>query len=440
MINILIIFLCLIGIPIYFFKSDAKTAINSSKWYICIYIFLIVTYLFSGICYYDEVSYYAMGFLTMSSIFFLISEYFGYSTLKVKYTYVVLMPSSLPRIVRIVGIICLIGGVSYIVDVIRLNGINFGFHHEDYKISWVGSIGHFSLCIGLLVWIYSLLIALKSHTNPSFIGWSCLLVYLCRDLVLASRGHFVNAFVVSMIIFFYARKRTQTKFLISNYFRKFIIIITFFSLIFGFMVYISIVRNPIPDKYDPVIITARYFGASVEDETKNMLDKAGIFRPSVMTFLFYYSHLFPNYSVYFNHYDYPPTFGWISFLYITRRFESLIGKNISTEVLDYIDYQFSSNMIMSIHTWGTHHKNLLIDYGKIGATLANIIFGFLIGLARKCAIIRPSPINVLIQALICSCIVLSIHATPFANMGLAFPLYAALLLKPLLKNQGLVRV
>lgn len=428
MIGIVVIFFYLIINIVYFLKIKPLAILDAKKWFISAHLFLIVTYLFSGIHYFDEFSFYTGIFLFISAVALLISEYIVYSAFKKHRHYGVIKQYIFsPRKIEILGIISIIGASLYIADVLILNEINLGMRIQEKRNSWVGAIGVVFLCNCLYVWLYSLFFAIKSNKYPSFIAFLCLLFYLSLDLINASRSHSTAATICTFIILLYLRQKTTFKY--SKRMGMFIVFVfSFISLLLGYIIVIGTIRAEFAPKSDTIPFYELWFGAEYNNEALDTLNYMGVFREPVSEMLFYYSHQFPNYNIYFKNYNYPPTMGLSTFSYITRRFEWIFDDPLISGVDDEIERIFS-NAYMSHHTWGTYNKNMLIDYGKIGTVIVNVLLGVLMALARTSCMAKPSANNVVLQSLICAGAVLSIHGTPFAQPSWAYPLYFALIIK-----------
>ncbi len=405
---------------LYLGKSNANNILNASKWFIIVFLYLAIVYIFSGIHYSDDLSYYAITFMLINVVILLMSERCGYLALKKNIYYKNTIPSTLPRKIKIIGILCIIGTCCYIADIIRLNEVSFGLRILDYKISWLGKTGFVFLCLGLFVWLYSLYIAMEAQKYPSLLGFLCLFSYISKDVIQAARGHIITVSIATILVVLYAKKKTKIK--ISSYLGVFVFV--FFvlgSFVFVYTYFISTTREIISDNIDKVTFSESWFGAQIGCETQEALDKLGPFRKPMSDLLFYYSHEFINYSIHFEYYNYPPMMGLNTFSYITRRFEGILGP-VSDDIEKQIEQTFRKAN-MSLHSWGTYQKNLLIDYGKIGTVIASIILGFLMGLSRKNVVFTPTPTNVVLQTLICTGVVLSMHGLPFAEAGWAYPLF-----------------
>jgi hypothetical protein len=426
MLGIFIIFFYLFAVILYLKKSNANGILNASKWVIIVYLFLVVVYTFSGIHYHDNLSFYAITFMLINIIILLMSERCGYLALKKNILCEKSISFSLPRKIQVIGILCIIGTCCYIADIIRLNEVSFGLRIVDYEISWLGKIGFVFLCLGLFVWLHSLYIAMEAQKYPCLLGFLCLFSYISKDVIQAARGHVITISIATLLVFLYAKKKTKMK--ISSSLGIFIFLFFILgSFVFGYTYLISTTREVIADNIDKVSFSESWFGAQIGSETQEALDKLGPFRKPMSDLLFYYSHEFINYSIHFEYYNYTPTMGLNTFSYVTRRFEGILG-SVSDDIEKQIEQTFTKAN-MSLHSWGTYQKTLLIDYGKIGTVIASIILGFLMGLSRKNVVFASTPTNVVLQTLICTGAVLSMHGLPFAEAGWAYPLFLAIFLK-----------
>ncbi len=435
MAGILIIFLYLFFVFVYFARSRANTVLNSAKWFIFANLFLVIVYMFGGVHYYDKLSYYAMSFMLINIISLLTSEHCGYVASIKKSLYIRLAPSSLPRKIRIIGFLCIIGSWFYITDIMGRGEFSIGLR-QGGPLSPLGALGSIFLCTGLFVWLYSLYIAIETRRYPSLIGCLCLLFYVSADVITAARSQTITMAISTFIVFLYAIKKS--KFKVSARLCSFMITIMIFSsFIFGYIYLISTTRSVFDPTADMVVFSESWFGAQIDNRTMNVLEQVGPLHKPISDLLFYYSHQLVNFSIYYERYSYPPTMGLGTFHYITRRFETVLGP-LSDGVFNHIDKIFTG-VSMSWHTWGTYQKNMLVDYGKVGAIIVNIILGFLMGISRRAVTDIPSPINVVLQALICTGAILAIHSTPFASVGWAYPFYMALLFKISLRRSNCLK-
>jgi hypothetical protein len=422
-IKLLIIFL----ITSYFVaKKTSSTGILKMSFWLCLaYSFLILTHFFSGITYfYGDVSRIFPYFL-LCLLLVVIGESLG-AKIQSRNAKVIFVK------LTTLNIISIFGSLLLVFDMFRMNEINIGIRIVDRSISIIGVIGTLLSSLGIITWLISLFNNRIKGEKIPILSYLSVLGFILGGVLNAGRQSILIISVATVILFIWSSKKNkELKIVNNNYINKkkrswgiFVLVALFLTYFF----FISMVRSQIFNFENKLNMYEGFYSAKISKETMKQVYKVEPLSDIYIEVLFYYSHQLSRLDLFYQNYDYPPTFGLIQLPYIERRFQWLFGKQGEKSweaeqlAVEHVG-RFSS------HTWGTFITNFIADFGRLGALLACLIMGVLSGIFYRRSVIKANSLNVIRQVIICTGIVFSIQFSPFIELAWAFPLFMSSFIK-----------
>jgi hypothetical protein len=418
--HLIVLFFFILFFIFFVRNSKSQNILVISLWLVFAYGFLLITHFFSGIKYqfgniYDILPYF---------LFCLFLLYFGHvigRTFKTRTFY-------RARKVKIhsIGLLSVFGSMIFVIELLRLNEINFGTRINDLTISTIGTIGNALSGLSLLVWLYSLYYYKINQIKLPLIAYLSVLCYVAGGVLSAGRQSIIILCISSIILLIWSSKKTT-----ENFKKRPNIILKrnpvpwgfyFLLLLFsGYFLFVSDVRSGISDLYDKNKAYEEGFNATTTETTKKVSDLLGGFSDIYVESSYYYSHELIRLDLLYKYYDYPPLFGLSQMTYIERRMQWLIGKQGEASWRQE-EIALEDKGRFSSHTWSTFVGNFIVDFGRIGALFACLIFGLILGILYRRFKDNDCPRTVVRQCVICTGIVFSIQFSPIAELIYFIPL------------------
>lgn len=413
--TLLIVYLVFFLISLYFIKRASAYAIISLPiWILLAYSFLLLSHIFSPFTFhsgdYENILIYVffalflliIGFyLGLSSNFPIVRSFFSININKLFY-------------------ISVLGGGLAAFDFFRLNTIVLGMRIEDQQLSTIGVLGTFLSCFGIIVWLYYLyfyIIEFKTLNYKAYLG---VITYLVFTILSGGRQAILLTFLSSLIIVLWGHKYLREHNVPRKKRKKPIGVYFFLLLMITYFAIVSATRTQIFDIDDKMDMFEEESMARIDPNYREFARHffaADIFIEAA----FYYSHELTRLDIFYKNYDFVPMLGTSQCLYFSRRIQWLVGDLLdksSSAQIEAVEVkgQFSS------HTWGTFITNYIVDFGKLGALIACLISGFVVGITTKRCRESSKPFLIIRQGLICAGLIFSIQFSPFAEMCWFIPI------------------
>jgi hypothetical protein len=420
--NVPIILLYLAAAAAYFIISDRNNILSPIKWYVWSFGFVVVTFLFAGITYSDEVSFWAVVFLLVCSGAFIGGSHWGLrrgASRKQRPTATILNSRHWQRTCAVASIL---GAAIYAGDQLSYESFDLGARFIGSEVSIQRQIGFMLLCLGIIPWLYHVNALSSGRRGLGWLGVGALIAYVSKDVVAAARGHSTIACAATFIVFIHGMKGLN----VTSRWRRMAMVILGTALLAASGAYISFIasnREEINSRAssDKVIFLSEWFSGNVKESTLRFLDYIGPARDSVAELLFYYSHELPNLSIYYDNYSGELWYGLANFSYVSRRLKPLVG-DVAASLEDSVDVAFEHGG-MTVHSWGTYVKDLMMDFGRVGSPLLCVLLGLLCGYATARVRRQGTGMDLVLQAMLCTGVVFSVQGFPLGEEGWAFPVF-----------------
>ena len=275
-------------------------------------------------------------------------------------------------------------------------------------------------CFGIIVWLYYLyfyIIEFKTLNYKAYLG---VITYLVFTILSGGRQAILLTFLSSLIIVLWGHKYLREHNVPRKKRKKPIGVYFFLLLMITYFAIVSATRTQIFDIDDKMDMFEEESMARIDPNYREFARHffaADIFIEAA----FYYSHELTRLDIFYKNYDFVPMLGTSQCLYFSRRIQWLVGDLLdksSSAQIEAVEVkgQFSS------HTWGTFITNYIVDFGKLGALIACLISGFVVGITTKRCRESSKPFLIIRQGLICAGLIFSIQFSPFAEMCWFIPI------------------
>lgn len=407
-------------------RTSSIGIMKMSSWLIISYSFLIITHIFSGITYYSGSIARIFPYFMLCLLLLVVGEKIGMRT-KSKF-----VKKKLKINLNKIAYISILGITLFVIDLIRLNTIFFGSRIDDFKISIIGLIGNILSSFGIIAWLIGLYENRINNVKITLLSYLSILSYVLGGILSAGRQAIIIITLASIIMMIWSRRKRKELLPINysyiNKKKKPWGIVIIISIFISYFLFISSVRSGIFDINDKMNMFESGFNAKISNETLNDVYHLPALSDFYIEFLFYYSHELRRLDLFYQLYDYPPLFGLGQFSYIERRFQWLFG-NLGDLSWKEVEFALEQKGHFGSHTWGTFITNYIIDFGRLGALIACLITGIIIGLLYRNLKDNESAINIVRHCLLLAGIVFSIQFSPFLELGFTFPLIISSFLK-----------
>ena len=375
------------------------------------FLFLLVTYLFSGYHYNYDVSIETVLYVLIAISLFSIGNKTGLSINNISITQFFSLR------IKAISIIALVGALIATVEFFRLNTIVLGARIEDQKTSIISVFGTLLTAFGIICWLYEVYHFVYNKRSIDIYGYLSLLSYISVGVISGGRQAILLLILETALVVLFAKKYSRIRPATIKRGKKvkgiFVGIIIAAALVVYLMA-VSVVRSQIESTDQKVIIMESMAGGKVDEQVVDVADKLGPFSSMYIEALFYYSHEFPRLSIMVDKYDFPPILGLCQFHYIGRRLSSI------TEPIIIEQDKYAEKIVeqagMYYHTWGTFLNGFIIDYGKIGSLFMLFIFGILGGVYTKNSRKKDNCTCIIRQSIACGGGLFTIQFSPFYDM------------------------
>lgn len=402
-----------------YMKKNTERIYSPIVWFLIGWFFSFGLYLFSGISYYYRLSIeagaYYWGICLAVVIGFRFSRRYRVVFGQKKCINLIPKIDSITRSsYRLYCGVVILGSLLVVFDIMRLNVISFNLH-SNLNISGLGNIGILMSSLGLILWLYECVYAIKNNVRFKLIAIICTIAYLIPALITSGRQSILIMAVSSFVVLFYCFSQWpcyKYKIYIYN-----IIVLA----VLGLLLYTTLIsesRTVVSNKID---LFNFMYKSSVSEETINILDKMGPFRTIIMEILFYYSHELSMFEVLFSNYDGPMFWGMSQLLLISRNIPAGSGKTISDVLWSYYD-KVSDQAGVYAHVWRSAAGNCFVDFGIVGGLMFALIVGYLVGSFYKRSRLNNSAYSTVGLALLCAGMLFAMQFSPICEAYWIYPM------------------
>lgn len=310
--------------------------------------------------------------------------------------------------------IVILGSILVVFDIMRLNTVSFNLH-SDLNISGIGNIGILMSGLGLILWLYECVYAIKNNVRFRLVSIICAIGYLIPALITSGRQSILIMAVSSFVVLFYCFSKWP------HYKHKAYIYVPIALAVFGLFVYTTIIsasRTAVSNKID---LFNFMYKSSVSEETINLLEKMGPFRTIIMEILFYYSHELSMFEILFSNYDGPLFWGMSQLPLLARNIPVGNGKTIWDVLWTYYD-GISNDADVYSHVWRSAAGNCLVDFGVVGGLIFAFIIGYIVGAFYKRSRLNDSVYSTVGLALICAGMLFAVQFSPICENYWLYPM------------------
>ena len=390
-----------------------------SLWLFISFSFLFLVHLFSGISFRVGNPLRILPYVSLCLFLLLIGERFGRSINFISFSNTVKIKLSKLTFTSIFG------AVIYVLDLFRLNTINFGLRIDDLQISIVGIIGNVLASVGIIVWLSSLYYNKIFNLKIPFFSYLSAFSYVIGGVLSAGRQAIILLIMSSLIMVLWSSKKRKETNIIRIHKKKKSFqwgILVGITLIVSYFLVISSVRSQVLDINDKIEMFENGFNAKISKEAIIQANHLGPLSNIYVEGLFYYSHQLTRLDLLFQNYDYYPLLGLSQLGYIERRFQWLFGRQSDISWAEQ-EFALEQQAGFSSHTWGTFITDYIIDFGRFGTLLACLFTGLLLGVVYKNLKNKETQAKVVQHCLINSGVIFSIQFSPINELIWMFPLF-----------------
>ncbi len=391
-------------------KSRYGVLCNEMFWLTAAWILIIGVYLFSGIQWEYPVSLRTWTFVAVCFFMFGLWRYIGMHHKETARS----SKHGMRFSVKSGAYICigLIGTVVFIIDYIRINGIQTT--KTDYSISFIGTVGNLCVPVLLVIGLYLFADSYINRGKLDIKGMLCLVVYIIPCVINGGRENVLYLMISLIAVIGYAKwadKMKGVKKKKKSLFSKIVIIVATGALVY---IIVLVSNNRFTGE-----VTNFYFNAmNVPNTMWKEAEMFGGAKNLYANFVYYAAHELAGLEMVLQFYDGPYMFGMYELNIISRRLPSSLG-------LDYRRVSEAMRMVMEktgdaevlIHGWKTMLASLVFDFGKWASPLVCGVLGFLVGKVRKHFKEQQSVEYLVLVAILCMFMFTTIQLGPFFNFG-----------------------
>lgn len=308
-----------------------------------------------------------------------------------------------------------VGAALYVFDVFRLNGMRRNLH-SGLVLSAIGNIGILLTGLGLLLWLYDTVNAIKHNRKISFFAYVSLVCYIIPSVITSGRQNLLIASVASVVVLFYS-------FSINKKYRYkmslFLPIAIALVLMLIYVTVISVSRTEVDNKIE---LFDYMYRSNMSKETENLLNSLGALKPFYMEILYYYSHELSMFESFFRLYDGPKFWGLAQFSLLARNIPA--GNDLMVaDVINSAIKEYSDNAGLYNHVWRSAAGSVMLDFGIVGGQIFSFITGYVTGrFYIKCKR-ELITYNVVGLSLVCSGMLFAMQYSPIGEGYWLYPFF-----------------
>lgn len=393
-------------------RSHYSVLYNEIFWLVASWSLIIGIYLCSGIQWSFPVSISTWFFLALCFLFF-----FAFRLLGLKTSIKIKKSTSTTRLMvkaRTYAMLGIVGSIVYIVDYIRLNGIQFT--KIDYSISFIGVLGNLFLPILLVIGLYFFANSYINEGKISKKGLLCLAIYITPCIINGGRESVLYLGIsLTAIIGFSKWKNRQTQgSQIKNKKSFFNVLILATGL--GSLVYIIVLVSN--NRFTQEVTNFYLNVLNVPDTMRAEAALCGNAQNLYANFVYYFVHELPGLELVLRFYDGPYMCGVYELNIISRRLPDFMGLDY-TLVLDSMKAVMAKTGDSAVleYGWKTILASLIFDFGKWLTPIICGILGFCTGNIRKKFSKDKSIQNLVLVSIVCLSMFTTIQLGPFFNLS-----------------------
>lgn len=402
-----------------YIKKNTERIYSPIVWLLIGWSFSFGLYLFSGITYYYKLSLeaglYYWGVCFAVIVGFRFSKKFH---LKIGYNrkgrLIPKLNTLTRKSYRLYASGVILGSLMVVIDILRLNTISFNLH-SSINISGIGNIGILMSSLGLILWLYECVYAIKNNVKFRPVAIICTIAYLIPALITSGRQSILIMTISSFIVLFYCFSKWP------NYKYKKYIYGPIILAVVGLFVYTTLISASRTAVSNKIELFNFMYKSSVSEETTDLLDKMGPFRTIIMEILFYYSHELSMFQILFSSYDGPLFYGMSQLSLVARNIPAGGGMTISDLLWTYYD-SMSDKAGVYAHVWRSAAGNCLVDFGVIGGLIFALVIGYVVGTFYKKSRRNDSAYSTVGLALICAGMLFAMQFSPICEAYWIYPM------------------
>lgn len=401
-------------------KKNKNRIYNPIVWLVIGWSFSFGLYLFSGIVYYYKLSFFAglyyWGICFAVIIGFSLSKKYRFAIRAIQNVSVVPQVNTLTKTTHFLYSICVVlGSLLVVFDIMRLNVISFNLHSQ-LKISGIGNIGIVMSGLGLILWLYECIYAIKNNVRFRPIAMVYIICYLAPALITSGRQSILIMAVSTFVVLFYCFSKWP------KYKYKTYIFFPLILAIIGLFIYTTIISASRTDVSNKIDLFNHIYKSSISDETVWLLDKMGAFKTIVMEILYYYSHELSMFEILFSYYDGPIFLGMSQLSLLARNIPAGKGKTVSDIIWKYYDAMSDRAGVYS-HVWRSAAGNCFVDFGIAGGLFYALVIGYIVGRFYRKRQLNDSPYSIVGLALMCAGMLFAMQFSPLCEAYWVYPMF-----------------
>lgn len=419
-------------------KRNNRVVLSETFWLTFPWVICIMLYFFGGITYQYELglkkTLYIISFLLLINLGIVFGRVFYVKNKLIKQE----EPTLNNKKINFTALfwVATLSVIFYTIYIIKTNDITFGSTRSINR-NMFATLLIFLSSSSLIIWLYELTYSLINNKKMPLYSYFSFFNFAIPSLLISGRDGILIELLSTFLVFLYCGNINKQRFKkIKSSFNKhkkkaiIIIIILFF--------YLNFLTN---NRYGDDMISRFEWAtkAEISDELMTIVGMLGNVGYLFLNFVYYYSSQFVKLAFILDHYNGPFLHGFYQLHIISRRFPPSWG-------ISYINAVNSADELMKFHgygglikMWGTALEGYIYDFGKIGALIMGFISGIIIGKARKKFDGNKSELSIVMQAMICTALFVSVQISPIFDLSWIFPFVWLIVIQIGINNKNTIK-
>ena len=393
----------IIGVIFCIVKTNKKIFINEIFWLLVWWILIIGIYFTANVKWKYSMSIFTAFFIAYCFVILVLARKYG---MKSNVKIFSVKPNT--TVLKMSIFLGLFGDFLFIIDYLRLNGINSSLK-SSYDISLIGGIGSIFVPILLVNGLYYLAKDIKENKKISIMPICLLGAYTIPCILNNGRESLLYVIIGVISIYGYTCNFDDVKKIDYQKTLKNLLLFFLILIIMNFILKIS------QDRFGENEISTYLNTHNVSPDTITEAKKWGKLEFLYYNFISYFGHQIPFLEFVLKEYDGPYMFGMYEFNIISRRLPSFLDLDYRSVGLK-LKYLYSANGESFSGCWQTVLGSFVFEFGKFGVPVICLILGVALGKINKKYYETYDLRYAVLKSLICLSMFSTIQLGPFYNI------------------------